>query len=380
MEIRTVSYTTANGWSEALPPLDSPATLVLVFGSSSMASIQQPFDDLLAAYPNAVLAGCSSAGEILDTEIHDESLVVAITQFRNTELKMVNVALSSAEASYASGQQLMRRLMAEDLKGLFVLSEGLSVNGSRLISGVNSLRPESVVVTGGLAGDGDRFENTWVLVDGKPQAGFVTAVGFYGEHVKIGHGSKGGWDYFGPERIVTNSSDNVLFELDGKPALTLYKEYLGELAAELPASALRFPLTIKDMPGAEKTLVRTVLAVDEENQSMTFAGDIPKHATVQLMRANIDDLVTGAEDAAQMTLKNGANEQQPVLSIAISCVGRRIVMGEFSEDEIEATLDVLPENTRQIGFYSYGELSPHASGNCDLHNQTMTLTTVYEQS
>ena len=40
---------------------------------------------------------------------------------------------------------------------------------------------------------------------------------------------------------------------------------------------------------------------------------------------------------------------------------------------------MLPKGTKQIGFYSYGEISPYTTGSCDLHNQTMTLTTVTER-
>jgi hypothetical protein len=59
-------------------------------------------------------------------------------------------------------------------------------------------------------------------------------------------------------------------------------------------------------------------------------------------------------------------------------VGRRLVLGSRTEEEIEATLEVLPKGTQQIGFYSYGEISPYTAGTCDLHNQTMTLTTLSE--
>ncbi|HHO60036.1 MAG TPA: hypothetical protein ENJ64_07305, partial [Thiotrichales bacterium] len=200
----------------------------------------------------------------------------------------------------------------------------------------------------------------------------------YGDKVRISHGSKGGWDSFGPRRKVTRAESNVLYELDGKPALALYKEYLGHRADGLPATALLFPLALHADDGSEDYTVRTVLAVDEEEQSMTFAGDIPEGYQVQLMQADFERLIDGAYDAASMagqdTDSNGDH-----LNIAISCVGRRLVLGERSEDEIEATLEVLPAGTRQVGFYSYGEISPYVNGqNCQLHNQTMTLTTLSE--
>ena len=190
--------------------------------------------------------------------------------------------------------------------------------------------------------------------------------------------SKGGWDRFGPERTVTRSEGNVLFELDGKPALDLYKTYLGERASGLPATALLFPLALRARAGEEKSLVRTILAVDESARSLTFAGDVPQGSLAQLMRANFDRLVDGAEGAALMT-RGRCGKGRSTLAVAISCVGRRLVLGERTEEELEAVGDVLPEGARVLGFYSYGEISPFATGRCDLHNQTMTLTTLQER-
>ena len=322
--------------------------------------------------------GCSTSGEIWGTEIKDESLTFGIVQFENTETKTAAAPVCDPTQSFHAGESLGRTLLRPDLRGVLVLSDGLHVNGSELVRGLNAVLPESVVVTGGLAGDGVKFQRTWVLHEGKPQEKMVTAVGFYGDRIHIGHGSKGGWDIFGPERKVTRSEGNVLFELDGKPALQLYKDYLGDRANGLPATGLFFPLTIRSQNDQDKQIVRTILAVDEPTQSMTFAGDIPEGSLAQLMRANFDRLVAGASQAATLTGMN-TSDHQSTLAIAISCVGRRLVLGERTEEEIEATLDVLPPHTQQIGFYSYGEISPYANGACDLHNQTMTLTTISEK-
>jgi hypothetical protein len=267
------------------------------------------------------------------------------------------------------------------LCGVFVLSDGLAVNGSELVKGLNSALPSNVVITGGLAGDGDRFQRTWVIRNGQAESAIITAIGFYGDSLHITHGSQGGWDSFGPERRVTRSQGNILYELDGRPALTLYKEYLGERASGLPATGLLFPLSIRHDTTDSRSLVRTILAVEEADQSMTFAGDIPQGSLARLMRANFDRLLNGASMAANQARQSVA--PGPVLAIAISCVGRRLVLGERSEEETEITLENLPADARQIGFYSYGEISPHASaematGPCDLHNQTMTLTTFSE--
>ncbi len=356
---------------------DSPQTLVIAFGAASFLENSEPLKKLAEKFPTSKLIGCSTAGEILGETINDDSLSVAVLRFEKTCLDLASAPVFNADESFSAGEKIARALNKPSLRGIIVLSDGLSVNGSQLVAGINSILPPTVIVTGGLAGDKARFQQTWVLENGVPQSHIVSAVGFYGEHIQIGHGSKGGWDMFGPERRITKAKDNLLFELDGKPALELYKNYLGDRAADLPASALLFPLSLRANSFDEKRIVRTILSVDEAAQTMTFAGDVPEGSLVQLMRANFDRLIDGASDAALMTMRNNKSETD-VFSLAISCVGRRLILGERAEEELEAVLEELPPATQQIGFYSYGEISPYATGYCDLHNQTMTLTTLSE--
>lgn len=380
MKLATFSYAAASGWSvDRLPALDSERTMVVAFGAPELNEIEQPLRELVAAFPRSHVVGCSTAGEIFDTELSDGSLSVAVAEFEHgTRVATASATVSSQAESFAAGEAIARQLNDPSLRGVLLFSDGLHVNGSELVRGLNSVLPSHVVVTGGLAGDGSNFKRTWVLHAGAPRSNIVCAAGLYGDRVRIGHGSKGGWDNFGPERLVTRSQGNVLVELDGRPALELYKEYLGELAAGLPATGLLFPLALRGDSNEEKSLVRTILAVDEQAQSMTFAGDVPEGSLARLMRANFDRLIDGASEAASLASDIDDRQGGETLAIAISCVGRRLVLGERAEEEIEATLEVLPSGARQIGFYSYGEISPYASGACDLHNQTMTLTTIRE--
>ncbi len=368
-------------WDQPLPELDSPRTLVLAFGAPELADRPGVFQQLVDRYPRSLVIGCSSAGEIYGATVRDHSLAVTVTRFHKTELQLASLEVKSKADSYTTGLALAKRLSAKPgLRGVLVLSDGLVVNGSELIRGLNSVLDDSVVVTGGLSGDGANFKRTWVAVGAKPSSNVVAAVGFYGDHVTIGHGSKGGWDKFGPERIVTRSEGNVVYELDGRPALELYKEYLGERAKDLPASGLFFPLSVRASADDDKHVVRTVLAVDHAHNSLTFAGDIPKGYRAQLMKANFDSLIHGAGAAGSMTSATGAPPANAdSLVVAISCVGRRIVLGARTEEEVEAVRDAVgSERARITGFYSYGEISPFATGHCDLHNQTMTLTVFSE--
>jgi|KBSSwiStaDraftv2_1062776.scaffolds.fasta_scaffold198772_2 hypothetical protein len=380
MNVQTLHYSEASGFSTPIgQPLDSARTLVLVFASPEFARHPAPLDTITAAYPNSVVVGCSTAGEIVGTRLADHSLSIAIVRFDRTDLALASAEVRHSEDSYEAALSIARQLKRPDLRGILVLSDGLNINGSELARGFRTALPSDVSVTGGLAGDGSRFSQTWVLSRGRTGERIVVAVGFYGDHVQIGHGSQGGWDIFGPERLVTRSENNVLYELDGKPALELYKRYLGDRANALPAAALLFPLALRTSEHDTEPIVRTILAVDESQQSMTFAGEIPEGSRARLMHANLDRLVQGASHAATGGARMATDES--TLAIAISCVGRRLVLGERTEEEIEATLDALPDGSHQVGFYSYGELCPQNGASCcELHNQTMTITTISERN
>lgn len=385
MEIQTVIYNEKihHGWSEKFPHLDSEKTLILVFASPDFLNNQKPIHELCEHYPKSKIMGCSSAGEISGGLILDNSLSVAIIKFNDTVLEIVKKEIVHPEDSEKVGEFIAKALNKKDLHGIFVLSEGLNVNGSALVNGLNKGVDKKIVITGGLAGDGSAFKKTWVLYNGEILFNSVVAIGFYGSKIQIGHASRGGWNVFGPERLVTRSQNNVLYELDDRPALALYKEYLGKKASELPSSGLLYPLAIRKNSKDDDQLVRTILSIDENAQSLTFAGDIPEGWLAQLMRSNFDRLITSANEAGKvafdMIFKEHHNSIGPVFSIAISCVGRRLLLGERTQEETESLLEDFPPETKQIGFYSYGELSPYATGDCRLHNQTMTVTTFYEQ-
>ena len=295
---------------------------------------------------------------------------------------MTSETITSTNDSRRCGDAIGRKLASKDLAGVFVLSDGLNVNGSELVAGITA-QVGGVPITGGLAGDGSQFVETLVGVDSPPQSRTIAAIGFYGGAVKIGHGSAGGWDVFGPKRRITRSNGNVLLELDGQPALQLYERYLGEDEVKaLPGSALLFPLQIHDPERPNHQVVRTVLAVDRDAKSMTFAGDMPEGWVAQLMRGNFNSLASGAADAAQQA-RDGLDDcrDNNGVAILVSCIGRRLLMGQRSLEEVEAAGAELGSHLCQLGFYSYGEISPHAaSGICELHNQTMTVTTITEDA
>ncbi len=371
-------YCSGEGWSSELPAsLDSEQTLVAVFGHTNALEDESALADVRRAFPQSHLIGCSTAGEIDGSRLRDESVVVAAMRFEHTRLSSASAPVRDAGDSRRAGSLLGDQLLGADLRAVIVISDGLQVNGSELVRGLTSALPADVVITGGLAGDGASFKRTWVLRHGSPVGGFVTAVGLYGDRLEVGHGTEGGWDVFGHERVVTRSEGNVLYELDGQAALPLYKKYLGDRASELPSSALLFPLSIRCDKDDANPVIRTILSVDEDAQSMTFAGDIPSGYLAQLMRTNFDRIIDGAEASALRARGEMPNDRAS-LCIAVNCVGRRLVLGPRAEEELERMVERLPSSAVTVGYYSYGEIGRLTSGTCELHNQTMTITTFSE--
>jgi hypothetical protein len=351
---------------------------VLVFGSPSTLIDAEPLCSLARRYPDSLLFGCSTAGEIHGTRVTDLSMVATAMAFDDTPIRAGRVHIEDASHSFEAGRQLAASIPAAGLCHAFVLSDGLRVNGSELVRGLRSELPARVSVTGGLSGDGASFQRTHVIWDGRPESGIAAIVGFYGDRLVVGYGSLGGWDPFGPERLITRSAANVLYEVDGQSALALYKAYLGEHAAGLPATGLLFPLSLRTAEG-ETGVVRTILAVNEEAQSITFAGDVPEGSYARLMKANFDRLIDGAVGAAR-TSRLTEPDRQPELAVLISCVGRKLILGQRIEEEVEGVREVLGDGVPLAGFYSYGEISPFTpAAKCELHNQTMTITTFAER-
>jgi len=367
-------WTAEKGWNQSDITV-SDAQLVLVFIGIEVENQETLLENLRSQYPQSQIVFCSTAGEIAKDEILDNSAVCTAIHFGNTPIKIHRIEIKDSSESEQCGISIAHALLTDDLKGVLIISEGTLTNGDFLIKGVNENIPNHVLVTGGLAGDAGRFTQTFVGVNEIARPGIIVGIGFYGDHIEMGHGSQGGWSAFGPIRTVTSSDKNVLYTLDNGNALELYKRYLGERAEELPGAALLFPLCIIGDDGSQ--LVRTILSIDEEKGSMTFAGNIPNGSKVQFMMANFEHLIEGAEVAAEQN----KNIDEPTLAILISCVGRRIVLGQRTEEELEAVIDRIGENTTYCGFYSNGEISPlQDRATCALHNQTMTITTFKEKN
>jgi len=379
MNIEQRRWTERDGWIPGTPTgFADPPQLVFVFGNTALLGDRTCYRDIQSLYPAAYIIGCSTAGEIHGTEVLDHSIIATAIYFTHTPVTVAHSTIKKRGKSFKAGEDLARSIETEGLRHALVLSDGLTINDSELVKGLSKHLTKGVSITGGLSGDGDRFRETLVICDGLPKQNRVVIAGFYGDNIDIEYGSQGMWDPFGPERLVTRSRANILYELDGKSALELYKKYLGRHADDLPATALLFPLSIR-YEDNETERVRTILSLDEHDRSMTFAGDVPEGAYARFMKANVNHLIDGAVEAAE-ECSTSLGGKSPDLAILISCLGRRIVLKQRMEEEIEGVQGVLGDHTALTGFYSYGEIAPLAHGApCELHNQTMTITAFQER-
>jgi hypothetical protein len=353
------------------------ANLVLAFGERVFLEKVLPYKKIKDLYPKADIVICSTSGQISNTSLIENNIVATAIDFEKTAIKVSEIDILNNSDIQELGNIIKKDFFSEGLKSIFILSEGTFVNGTELINELIKQTKETVPIFGGLAGDEYKFEKTIVGLNGDATQGKIVAIGFYGDAIQFGFGSKGGWSDFGPEREVTLSEKNVLYKIGDRFALDLYKEYLGKYAEELPASSLYFPLSMKENINAE-SVVRTILSIDEEKKSMTFAGNIPQGSFVRLMKGNLDKLIDASYNAALQIFSEQSTK--PELALLVSCVGRKVVLGNRIEEELEVVKEVFGDNTLVCGFYSYGEISPTLKKvACELHNQTMTITTIYEQ-
>lgn len=355
--------------------LENP--LVLVFGNRYMLEDKSIFEEIRGLFPNGHIVFGSACAEISSNTVNEESITITAMEFEKSsfQIKTSNV-LNSDLDSFKTGNDLIKQFDAEGLKYVFVVSEGSFINGSQLTKGMSTFNKNNLLITGGLCGDNTRFEKTLASYNENPKEGEIVAIGFYGETLEITFSIHGGWTPFGPERIVTKSEGNTLFELDQKPALDLYKSYLGDKAKELPAAALLYPLNVKSNE-EEQSIVRSILNINEAENAVILAGDIPQNSKVQLMMTNVDNIANASEKAAKQALEYRKNK--PEVALLVSCIGRKLVLDQRVEEEIEEVIEVLGNDTTISGFYSYGEIAPfHGEMACQLHNQTMTITLISE--
>lgn len=379
MKVKQIILKSASDLEVALAPLAAlRPNLILAFGAVPFFATPKLVDALRNMFPEAALAGCTTAGEIAVDRVYDNTCIVTAINFEHTKVQLRSTTIAGMSDSLAAGERLALALPKEDLTAVILFGTGVAINGSALVAGLQAGIPQGVTISGGLAADAGTFKQTWTLGPQGSADDQIVAIGLYGKALRLSYGTYAGWEPFGPARKVTRCVDNVLYELDGKRALDVYKAYLGDYAKDLPGSGLLFPFEMLGAAQEKSNLFRTILGINEEEGSLTLAGDIDANGYLKLMHSTTEKLIGGAETAAQSVVK-AIQSGGEGLAILVSCIGRKLVMGDRVDEEVEAVAELMGAHTTVTGFYSNGEIANSVfHGDCRLHNQTMTITWMTE--
>ncbi len=323
------------------------------------------------------MVGCTTAGEISTGGFGTDSAVLAGVFTDQIDFHVASVE-GLGEDPLGAGRRVARELPRE-VSYVQIFSDGLTGNGCAILRGIASVLGEDVPIAGGTAGDGGRFEQTWQYHGPRVLTDAVVAIGFSGDF-KVGTGVRSGWSPVGTVKIVTRAHENVVYELNGEPALDVFKRFLGKHADKLPAVGVEYPLGIVSRPGVpgeeEYHLIRATMSVGREDGSISFAGEIPEGAAVRLTCGDNDSILKATEEAVRLALTD-LGDTSPRMVFFYSCMARSIVLGRRTKEETEVLHRTLGKRLPVIGFYTYGEFCRLRAGGPSLfHNETATVSVI----
>lgn len=323
----------------------------------------------------ARIFGCSSCAEINSEEAITGSVTAMGILLGEVEATIVH-ARDGANDSAAVGRALGEAL-AQLRPGLvLLLVDGIVLNSTPVLEGMQSILGEHVPIAGGVAADALTFTRTEEYVDREVMTGAAVALALSGP-LRIETVVAGGWQAIGDSRVITRAEGSkTIVELDGEPALDVYRRYLGTFGRDLDNAGLEFPIGVIAQPGdeslAEEAFIRAVQGAASDGHGVRVSGDIVEGATVRMMRASGDELIASATrgvDAAARTLR------EPALALFFDCAGRKVVLGTRYQEELASVFAGLPAALPKIGFYTYGELAPR-TGKTIHHDETFTAVLV----
>jgi hypothetical protein len=365
----------------ALAKLSMNPSMLWVFGAISYDQ-QKLLDGIAAAAPGVPVVGCTTDGEISSQGLSINSVVVMALASDTIQLQSTCVERLSND-SYAAGFKIGQSFQGSEIPYIQVFSDGLCGNADKIIQGIKANMGENIKIAGGTAGDGGDFKRTFQYFGNRVLTDSIVAVAFQGRF-GLGTGTACGWFPVGIAKKVTRSVGNVVYELDGQPALQAYERFLGKHAERLPAVGVEYPLGLLNSDSDTEEdgyfLCRATMGVDREAGAIIFAGDVPEGSLVKMTIGNDGDIILAARKAARSAMEKlriKGPDLEPRVIFLYSCMARKIVLGTRTDEEIMAVKEAIGGDVPVIGFYTYGEYAP--IGECEhscFHNETATLTVI----
>lgn len=290
----------------------------------------------------------------------DVLIVFGASQFDHHSRNM-----SQDEAACAASlvDDICSTVAVKDALSLLVFPDGMGGDGIRVIEGLHSVLGSGFEIVGGYLGDDERFESTFQYYDGKIYRDTIVGLLISGRGEFItGIGVRSGFRSIGNRFYCTAAEGNVVKKFEEERALDLYKKFLGEARSRrLPGICLEYPFGLIDekssIQGKEYFQLRCGLAVDHTMGTISLAASVPEGSPITLTAASRGEIIDGAKLAAQQA-RDSLQGAKPLAIFMFSCVGRKLVLGRRTQEEVTAVRKILGEDVPLIGFYTYGEMGP----------------------
>jgi len=357
----------------------------------TFATVGYDQQDLLKAVREATggapLCGCSAEGVIAGGEADESNFAVAVMAISSDQLRFSHGMVTGlkedpAQAGRAIAEAIQPKVSSDTL-ALFLFPDGITVNFDRLLAGLEGqLNLDRLLpLVGGTAGDNLVMERTyqyyndqvvsdgvaWALLSGGAQIAWAV------NHACVP---------VGVEYKVTRCEGNVIYEIDGKPALEVLKDYLTEDEIEDWARAvLTFQFGFKvpgHMQDYDEYVIRGMLGgKDDATGSVTIPTEVSEGTGIWLTRRDYEKLVNGVERAAE-EIKAQLGEDPARLVFQFDCAGRgKIFLREQQKLGLLETLrGQIGPDVPWLGFYTFGEIAPVGEHN-HFHNYTVVFTVIY---
>jgi hypothetical protein len=319
--------------------------------------------------PEVVLVGCSSYAEIDSAEALTRS--VTLLGCRSASCKAQAASLpADGRSPRELGRALGAQLAPFSPRLLLLFPDVLTVNATQLLRGVQEVFGSEFPIIGGAPADSGAFQRTHLLCGRTLQTSGVVALALRGP-LHISTAARSGYLPISIARTATRvEAGNVLLELDGRPALDVYREFLGPRAGEMPAVSVEFPLGIvQEGREAAPALTSAIFKVDEARRALILGGDIPAGGQLRILSAARTEVLAGAKAATELACRGLPN---PDVALLFNCMSRKVSLGPRYKDEYAGALSLLPAELPKVGFYTFGELSP-MHGVTEHHESTYTL-------
>ena len=376
-ETFSFTYKRDSGWSADFPDVDSAMTLVVVFADNASWEDRWALSELKHAFPNSIIVGCGASETVHNGKLLTDSISVGIIKFQSTEIKFASADLSDSADSQSAGRRIAEGLKHPNLKGVLLFTNGLVVEATDLVRGIQEDLPAGIPIAGGLASDRDLL-HCWVNANGELRDDAVCAVGLIGDKVELVCASGGGWAPASDRHVATKTLGKTLYEIDGQRAYDVLTERLEKKTSQISPWALDIANQTIALKFEGVDLVRSILGSDKQKGCLELAGDIPEGVEIEFMESTVDEIIDGVDEVAHGIRMKTVGLTDNSLSVVFGCVGRVCILGDRTSEEVSVLKAAIGENIAQVGMYGLGEILTTTCGYPQVHNLTMAAAVIRE--